>query len=154
MRGRCAGRAERAFRQPANIAVDGELTPSPAFTIRFIDGHALAPERLGQKQRIRPRRAAQRRLRLDHFAALALDKSCRLDLAFQIFGRQIGACRRDTGIEGWHGGGPLSRSEPRAARRAPAPPGTRRPPAVPAWPMASRRTRQNAATTWLSRTCA
>ncbi len=95
MRGRSTGRTERAFRQPADVAVGIELAPRPAFTIRVVDRDALALERLGEEQRVGPWRAAHRRLRLDHLTALALDKARRRDLASQVAGREIGTGRRD-----------------------------------------------------------
>ncbi len=49
------------------------------------------------------RRAAQRGDRLDHLAAGALDETCGLDLALQIFRRDFGPKRIDAGVERDHG---------------------------------------------------
>ena len=73
VRRRRAGRRQRVFRQPADITVGGELTPGPALAVRIVDRDALALERFGFERRVRPRLAAQRRLRLDDFADAAFD---------------------------------------------------------------------------------
>ena len=88
---------------------------------------------------------AMRRVRLDDFAQAALDVARRFHFAFEMLRRQIGACRRETRIEGGHRW--FSRNGRRAARRARAPPGSRRLPAGPAWRLPTRRTGRNAART-------
>ena len=68
-----AGGRERIRREPADVAVGGELAPGPALRILVVDRDALALERLGRERRIGRRLAPQRRLRLDHFANVPLD---------------------------------------------------------------------------------
>ena len=140
-----AGGRQRIRREPADITVGGELAPGPAFGIHIVDRDALALERFGQKRRVRRRRRAHRRLRLDHLVGTALDKARCRDLAFQIpwprdrRGRASGEDRSRASRA-------ISRSARRATRRSRAPPGSRRLPAGRAGCAGSRQTRRNAPT--------
>ena len=93
---------ERVRRQPADIAVGLELAPGPAFVGGLVDDHALAHQRLGVEPRLVRRRAAQGHDRLDHLVAHAFDKALGLDLALQMFRRELGAERIDAGVERDH----------------------------------------------------
>jgi hypothetical protein len=93
-----AWRHQRVRRQPAHIAVGVELTPGPAFAVGFIDRDALALQGFGHHRGIRRGRAAQRRLRVDDFALLALDEALRLDLPPQLHRCEIGPRGRQARI--------------------------------------------------------
>ena len=88
--GAAAGFAERGIGKPADIAVAVQLAPGKAFAVAVVDGDAFAFQRLRQQHRHRRRALAQRRERVDDLELLAFDKARRLDLAFEIFGGEVG----------------------------------------------------------------
>ena len=55
-----------------------------------------------ERRRIRRRRRAHRRLRLDHLVSAPLDKARCRDLAFQFLGREVGTGGRQARIERGH----------------------------------------------------
>src|SRR5262245_31687335 len=107
-----------------------------------IDRNVFALERLGQKLGIGRGRAPKRRDGLDHFEYFTVDESRGLDLAFEIFGGEVGA----GGRQAW-----VIHSVRSGVYRSHAPPGIRRLPAAPAWPSVSRRRCRHAASFWHAR---
>ena len=136
VRRRGNGFGQRAIGKPADIAVAVELTPGPAFAVAVIDGDALAFQRLRQQLSLGRRRLAQRRERIGNLEFLSGNKARRLDLAFEIFGGEVGPRRGQARVI--HSVRPI-------ICRSRARPGIRRPRGAPAWPMASSRRYRHAA---------
>src|SRR6202142_4591208 len=137
-----AGRLfQRLVGQPADIAVAIELAPGPAFTVAVIDGRALALERLRREFRVGRRFATKRRQRIRDFEFLAGDKAGVLDLAFEIFGGEVGPRWREARI--------IINSGGSGAGRWRAPPGIRRPRVGRVWRSASIHKYRHADNSWL-----
>ena len=83
------GGPKRVRRQIADIAVAFELAPGPAFLAGLIDGDALAKQRLRCRAALHAPVAPQVDDRLGDFALHAVDEALRLDLALQMFGREV-----------------------------------------------------------------
>jgi len=81
---------QRIRRQPADIAIGGELAPRPAFVVELVDRDALAHQRFGVERRVGRGRAPHRRLRVDHLAYFAYNEACCRDLALKVLGGEIG----------------------------------------------------------------
>src|SRR4029079_682629 len=96
-------------RQRADVTVGRELTPGPALLVDLVDRHTLAAQRFGDEWRVVRRLLPHRREADDHLLLRAFDELLGLDLAAQMCRREIGARRRDTGVEICHGHGPASR---------------------------------------------